>query len=88
MYRSSHPNTTLGDFVLHYVSLPIDFQLESKADFESSLVFNGISEKEKRSFERLNLTINLHDYAVDPETIRNDSRSNDFWKITSLSYLP
>eukprot|EP00355_Strombidium_rassoulzadegani_P009756 CAMPEP_0168622072 /NCGR_PEP_ID=MMETSP0449_2-20121227/8055_1 /TAXON_ID=1082188 /ORGANISM="Strombidium rassoulzadegani, Strain ras09" /LENGTH=182 /DNA_ID=CAMNT_0008663279 /DNA_START=435 /DNA_END=983 /DNA_ORIENTATION=- len=86
MYTASDPNKTLSDFKVDHESLTLNFSIAS--NLTNSLVFYDLNEDDEQLFASTPMTINLHDFAIDPSSLTRDKGLDDFWRVTSLSYMP
>lgn len=85
--ESDQPDKVLGDFVLHNVSLPLEFPCREclKTD---SMLYHGISEQELKALETEGMTFNSHSWSTSPDFFEADESLNSFWQPTALSTMP
>lgn len=84
MFTASDKDKVLSNRYNYGDSVPLQFV----GDMSSSFVFADMPWQDRLFLATHNSTLQLHDFSVSPETMLDDTRLSEFWKITSISQLP
>mmetsp|Transcript_24645 Transcript_24645/g.38315 ORF Transcript_24645/g.38315 Transcript_24645/m.38315 type:complete len:193 (+) Transcript_24645:282-860(+) len=81
-YSADQGQDIWGDYVIHDVSLTLDYtEPPMKTRMYGGMGMGALE------YGSHNYTYNSHDLAVGPETYETDAGLKDFWDVTALSYL-